>query len=79
MSEIPTDYRERLDLKEQLARIDRSLDEAAKFRAEQNKLMAERDKFNRDPWILTLAALIAALAAFIARAPELLHAFGVGP
>jgi len=71
MSDIPHDYRDRLDLREQLARIDRMLDEAAKFRA-------EREKFNRDPWLLILAAMIAALATLFARLPELLTVLGVG-
>jgi hypothetical protein len=78
MSDLPHDYRERLDLREQIARIDKSIDEAAKLRAEQSKLMAEAGKFNRDPWILSLAALIGAFAVVIARLPEILHAFGVG-
>jgi len=69
VSDIPTDYRDRLNLREQLARIDQMLDEAAKFRAEARK-------FNRDPWLLVLAALIAALAALFARLPELLTALG---
>jgi len=71
MSDVPHDYRDRLDLREQIARIDREIDEAAKFRA-------EAQKFNRDPWILVLAALIAALAALFARLPELLIALGLG-
>src|SRR5262249_1393159 len=71
MSDVPHDYPDRLDLGEQIARIDREIDEAAKFRA-------EAQKFNRDPWILVLAALIAALAALFARLPELLIALGLG-
>ena len=41
MSDIPADFRERLNLREQLARIDHALDEAAKFRAEREKLEAD--------------------------------------
>lgn len=70
MSDIPSDWREQLNIREQIARIDRNL-------AETQKLLAERDKFKRDPWALTLAALIAALAAVIARLPEILKAFGL--
>ena len=83
MSDIPADYRDRIDLREQIARIDRSLDEAAKFRSEQQKLLAEAGKFNRDPWVLVLAALLTGflglVAGVMARLPEILHAFGVGP
>jgi hypothetical protein len=60
------DYRIRLDLAEQIARID-------KTQAELRKLLAEARKFNRDPWFILLGAIIAALAA---RLPEILHAFG---
>ena len=74
MSDIPTDYREQLDLRAEIQRIDRD-------RADMLKLQAEARKFNRDPWILALAALIAVfgsiLAAVIARLPEILAAFGL--
>ena len=71
MSDIPADYRERLDLREQIARIDREL-------ADIHKLRSETKKYNRDPWILTLAAIIAAFATLFARLPELLTVLGVG-
>jgi hypothetical protein len=70
MSDIPTDWRDQLNIREQIARIDRN-------QAEINKLFAEARKFNRDPWVLVLAALIAAFAALIARLPEILKAFGL--
>lgn len=41
MSDLPADYAERLNFSEQIARIDRTIDEAAKFRAERSKLDAE--------------------------------------
>jgi hypothetical protein len=72
MSDLPADWRDRIDLREQIARIDRSIDEAAKFRAEAGK-------FNRDHWLMVLTAFLAILAALVARLPELLHAVGVGP
>lgn len=78
MSNIPVDYPTRLNLAEQIARIEKTQGELGKLLAERDKFVAEAAKFNRDPWILTLAALIAAFAAVIARLPELLHAFGVG-
>jgi hypothetical protein len=68
MSDIPADdYRERLNIREQIARIDKTIDEAAKLRAEARK-------FNRDPWFLIVGAIIAALAT---RLPEILHAMGL--
>ena len=45
MSDIPDEYRFRLDMKEQLERIDRMRAEAQKFAAEQQKLSAEQQKF----------------------------------
>jgi type II secretory pathway component PulF len=76
MSDIPADYADRLNIREQIARIDRSIDEAAKFRAEQNKLSAEARKFRWDPIIVISGAIVA--GAFL-RLPEILHAFGVAP
>lgn len=74
MSDIPHDWRGQLDIREQIARIDRN-------QAEVQKLFAEAKKFNRDPWILALAALIAAFATVVAgvfaRLPEILAAFGL--
>ena len=67
MSGVPIDYREQLDLRAEIARIDRD-------RAESEKLRAERDKFNRDPWILAITALLGFLAVVAARAPEIIQA-----
>ncbi len=78
MSDIPTDYPNRLNLAEQVARIERTQAELGKLLAERDKFGAESRKYDRDPWILTLAALIAAFAAVIARLPEILHAAGIG-
>ena len=74
MSDIPTDWRDRLDLRAEIARIDRERAETQKFAAEQNKLSAEARKFNRDPWFLIAGAIIAAIAS---RLPEILRAFGL--
>jgi hypothetical protein len=62
MSDIPADWRDRLNVREQIVRIDRSIDEAAKLRAEQGKLIAEGRKLDRDRWLapLVLAASLAA-------------------
>ena len=70
MSDIPEDYRERLNLREQIARIDRA-------QAEIHKLLAERDKFNRERWVIPVTVFGAILAAIVARLPEILHAVGV--
>ena len=75
MSDIPVDYQERLNLREQIARIDRQREETQKFVAEQHKLMAEGRKFDRDPWMLVVGAIVAGL---VTRLPEILHALGVG-
>lgn len=74
MSDIPAHYRERLDIQEQIERIDRLREEARKFATEQHKLAAEARKFGRDPWFLLIGAIIAAVAT---RLPEILHAVGV--
>ena len=44
MSDIPADYQERLNIREQIARIDRAIEEGHKFTAEQHKLMADEQK-----------------------------------
>jgi hypothetical protein len=73
MSDIPADWRGQLDLRAEIARIDRD-------HADIVKLQAEAKKYNRDAWVLALAALIAmfgtVMAAIVARLPELLAAFG---
>lgn len=65
MSDLPANYAERLNLQEQLVRIDRAREEALKFSAEQRKLAAEADKFRRDYWLapLVVAAAVGAAAA----------------
>lgn len=68
MSDIPADHHTRLDLADQIARIERN-------RAEIEKLFSRTRKFNRDPWFLLIGAIIAAVAA---RGPEILKAFGIG-
>lgn len=89
---MPADYRDRLDLRAIIARIDRDRAEGEKLReetqkfvaeqhkllSEQHKLMAERHKFNREIWIVPLTILGAIIAGVVARLMEILHAFGVG-
>jgi hypothetical protein len=57
--------------------VDRQINRIDRNQAEIQKLFAESHKFNREPWVLVLAALIAALAALMARLPEILHAMGL--
>lgn len=64
MSGIPSDWREQLDLRSELARIDRDQAEIHKLTAEAMNLLAERNKLRMDRWIapvIALATLIGAL------------------
>ena len=54
MSDIPADYRDRLNLRAEIARIDRDHAEAIKFAAEQRKLLSESRKLDRDRWLAPL-------------------------
>jgi hypothetical protein len=54
MSELPLDYRAQLDLRAEIARIDRDRAEAEKFAAEQRKLISESRKMDRDRWLAPL-------------------------
>lgn len=72
MSDLPADYQERLNLKDEIARIERNQaetqklqEETRKFVSEQHKLMAEGHKYNRDRWILPLTVLITAFGSII--------------
>jgi hypothetical protein len=62
-----------LDLREQIARIDRARAESDKFVAEQRKLIAEALKFDKERWwfpwlqLLTVCVSSAAVAAVVAR------------
>lgn len=56
------------DLREQLARIDRSLAETRKFVAERDKLIAEAGKLNRDRWLAPLLAIAAVLGGLLGAA-----------
>ena len=78
MSDIPADRHWRLDIDEQIARIERSIEESGKLRDEATKLRAEAKKFDRERWIAPFTIIMAVLAAIVARLPEILGAFGVG-
>ena len=70
------EYSERLNIREQIARIDRSLDEAAKFRSERSKLDVEAAKLNRDRFLAPALALAATLGAIATFAPTIIRAIG---
>lgn len=76
MSDIPADWRGQIDLRAEIARIDRDRAEAAKlqeevrkFAAEQHKLMAEAQKLDRDrwlaPWVIAATLLSGAVGGII--------------
>ncbi len=73
MSDRPADDTERLNLREQVARIDRSLDEAAKYRSERVQLDAEAAKLHRDRFLAPAVALAATLGAIAALATHNHH------
>jgi len=77
MSDVPADWRPRLEIDELVSRIERQQEETRKFVAEQHKLMAEAKKFGRDWWIIPLTVLGGIVAGAVARLPEILHAFGL--
>jgi hypothetical protein len=75
MSDLPADYPEQINLRAEIARIDRDRaethklqGESDKFIAEQRKLIAEGRKFDREPvlapWLL-FTSLLAALSGGI--------------
>ncbi len=79
---LPSDYRDRIDLRAVIARIDRDRaeseklhEETRKFVAEQHKLMAEGRTFRWDPVLLIFGAVMAGL---FARLPEILRALHIG-
>ena len=66
MSDIPSDWRGQLDLRQELARIDRDRAETCKLQeeseksiAEQRKLLAESRKLDRDRWLAPWSLLLA--------------------
>ena len=66
MSDFLPGYREKLDIREQLSRIDRN-------HAEIIKLQAETRKLNRERWVIVVIIIIALLW----RLPETLHDFSM--
>jgi hypothetical protein len=64
-----------LNLREQIARIDLAIAESHKFAAEQRKLSAEASKFDRERWLILVAAL-SAFAGMIAATVTLAKTMG---
>jgi len=54
MSDIPADWRDQLNLRAEIARIDRDRAESEKFIAEQRKLISESRELDRDRWLAPL-------------------------
>ena len=77
MSTTTADYADRLNLAEQVARIERSQEETRKFVAEQHKLMAEAANLRVSRFVTPTAAVVAALGALTAAAPVLGRWLGV--
>jgi hypothetical protein len=69
VSDIPADWRGQLDLRKELARIDRD-------RAETQKLLAEATKFKRERWVIPVTVAGALLAASVARLDVIARIFG---
>ena len=59
------DYTERLNMREQIARIDQLLAETQKFQREANKLRAEEKKFDRDRGWQPVLAIIGVLGGIV--------------
>ena len=70
-----------LDLREQIVRIDRIIEESHEFTAEQHKLLAEARKLDRDRWLAPVLAIIAAaggVAGFASAVITLMRLSGRG-
>ncbi len=68
-------YAGRLNLQEQVTRIDRAIAETQKFQRESKKLRAEELKFDRDRHLIPAAAMAAFIgAAMAAFGPAILRA-----
>lgn len=71
-----------LDVREQIARIDRAMEETHKFTAETHKLTEEALKLRRDRWLaplLVVVALIGGIGGTIAGITSILRLLGKAP
>lgn len=64
---------DQLDIEAIVARIRRDRAESDKFQAEQRKLIAEAQKYDRDRWLAPVLALIAAIGAITAATASILN------
>ncbi len=66
-----------LDLREQIVRIDRALAESRKFQAEQQKLIVEAAKYERErrlaPFVLAISLSAGISAALVSLLGRLIH------
>lgn len=83
MSDIPADWRGQLDLRAEIARIDRDRAESAKlteetrkFIEESHKLAAEARKLDRDRWWAPALAITATVASILGIATFIAHLMG---
>ena len=83
MSDIPVDYRSRLDLAELVSRIERQQEETRKFVSDQHKLNSEATKLasesrklDRDRYHAPLLAIIGIIVGVITVASLILRALG---
>ena len=85
MSDLPTDYRDRLNLAELVSRIERQQEETRKFVSEQHKLESESGKLasearklDRDRYLAPWLAIIGIIGGVITVGSLILRAVGIG-
>lgn len=83
MSELPLDYRTQLDLRAEIARIDRDraetqklIEESQKLTAEQRKLIAEAQKLTWDRWLAPSLAIAAVIGGLLGVVSFIAHLMG---
>jgi len=76
MSDIPADWRGQLDLRAEIARIDRERAETAKLTEEARKFIAEARKFDRDRWLAPMLAVVTVLGGMLGAATFIAHIMG---
>ena len=73
---LPADWRGQLDLRAEIARIDRERAETAKLTEEARKFIAEARKLDRDRWLAPLLAIVATVGGLLGIATFLAHVIG---
>ena len=68
-----SDDRVQLDLRAEIARIDRDRVKSEKLKAEMTKRTEEAIKFRREPWLAIVVALAAFIGALIGSLPNWLR------